>query len=120
MRSASRGPGRPPPASSRPRSTGSRPWPKDPDRACRAGINLGFRRPPRGPAHKVWLSYAEAVLPSATPNLVALDLLESIAELGSLGQAATRHGMSQPAVSMRMSQLERSLGVSLLRRSPAG
>lgn len=60
------------------------------------------------------------MLPPATPNLVALDLLESIAELGSLGQAASRHGMSQPAVSMRMSQLERSLGVRLLRRSPAG
>jgi DNA-binding transcriptional LysR family regulator len=72
------------------------------------------------PAHKVWLSYPETVLPPATPDLVTLDLLESIAELGSLGQAASRHGMSQPAVSMRMSQLERSLGVRLLRRSPAG
>jgi DNA-binding transcriptional LysR family regulator len=77
-------------------------------------------RPPRVPAHKVWLSYPETVLPPATPDLVALDLLESIAELGSLGQAASRHGMSQPAVSMRMSRLERSLGVRLLRRSPAG
>ncbi len=60
------------------------------------------------------------MLPSSTPDLVALDLFLSIAELGSLGQAASRHGMSQPAVSMRMSQLERSLGVRLLRRSPAG
>jgi DNA-binding transcriptional LysR family regulator len=60
------------------------------------------------------------VLPSSAPDLIALDLLDSIAELGSLGQAAARHGMSQPAVSMRMSQLERRLGVSLLRRSPAG
>jgi DNA-binding transcriptional LysR family regulator len=60
------------------------------------------------------------VLPSSTPDLIALDLLDSIAELGSLGQAAGRHGMSQPAVSMRMTQLERSLGVTLLRRSPAG
>jgi DNA-binding transcriptional LysR family regulator len=60
------------------------------------------------------------VLPSSTPDLVALDLLESIAELGSLGKAASRHGMSQPAVSMRMSHLERTLGVRLLRRSPAG
>lgn len=72
------------------------------------------------PAHKVWLSYPETVLPPATPDLVTLDLLESISELGSLGQAASRHGMSQPAVSMRMSQLERSLGVRLLGRSPAG
>jgi DNA-binding transcriptional LysR family regulator len=60
------------------------------------------------------------VLPPSTPDLVALDLLDSIAELGSLGQAAARHRMSQPAVSMRMSQLERRLGVTLLVRTPAG
>jgi DNA-binding transcriptional LysR family regulator len=60
------------------------------------------------------------VLPPAAPDLLSLDLLDSIAELGSLGRAASRHGMSQPAVSMRMTQLERSLGLSLLQRSPAG
>jgi DNA-binding transcriptional LysR family regulator len=60
------------------------------------------------------------VLPPSTPGLIALDLLDSIAELGSLGRAAARHRMSQPAVSMRMSQLERRLGVSLLVRTPAG
>ena len=60
------------------------------------------------------------MLPPSTPDLIALDLFDSIAELGSLGQAAGRHGMSQPAVSMRMSQLERTLGVTLLQRSPAG
>ena len=60
------------------------------------------------------------VLPPSTPDLIALDLLDSIAELGSLGRAASRHRMSQPAVSMRMSQLERRLGVTLLQRSPAG
>jgi len=60
------------------------------------------------------------VLPPSTPDLIALDLLDSIAELGSLGRAASRHRMSQPAVSMRMSQLERRLGLTLLRRSPAG
>jgi DNA-binding transcriptional LysR family regulator len=60
------------------------------------------------------------VLPPSTPDLTALDLLDSIAELGSLGQAAARHRMSQPAVSMRMSQLERRLGVSLLVRTPSG
>jgi DNA-binding transcriptional LysR family regulator len=60
------------------------------------------------------------MLPPSTPDLTALDLLESIAELGSLGQAAGRHGMSQPAVSMRMSQLERRLGIGLLQRSAAG
>jgi DNA-binding transcriptional LysR family regulator len=60
------------------------------------------------------------VLPPSTPDLIALDLLDSIAKLGSLGQAASRHRMSQPAVSMRMTQLERRLGVSLLERTPAG
>lgn len=60
------------------------------------------------------------MLPPSTPDLIALDLLDSIAELGSLGQAASRHRMSQPAVSMRMSQLERRLGVVLLQRSPTG
>jgi DNA-binding transcriptional LysR family regulator len=60
------------------------------------------------------------VLPPATPDLISLDLLDSIAELGSLGQAASRHGMTQPAVSMRMAQLERTLGLSLLQRSPLG
>jgi DNA-binding transcriptional LysR family regulator len=60
------------------------------------------------------------VLPPSTPDLIALDLLDSVAELGSLGRAASRHRMSQPAVSMRMSQLERRLGLTLLQRSPTG
>jgi molybdate transport repressor ModE-like protein len=60
------------------------------------------------------------MLPPATPGLTALDLLDSVAELGSLGQAAARHGMSQPAVSMRMRQLEKLLGLRLLQRTPAG
>jgi DNA-binding transcriptional LysR family regulator len=60
------------------------------------------------------------VLPPSTPDLIALDLLDSIAELGSLGRAASRHRMSQPAVSMRMTQLERRLGLTLLQRSPTG
>lgn len=60
------------------------------------------------------------MLPLSTPDLISLDLLDSIAELGSLSQAAARHRMSQPAVSMRMGQLERMLGVSLLERGPGG
>lgn len=54
------------------------------------------------------------------PDLTALDLLATVAELGSLGRAAAAHGMSQPAVSMRMTTLERRLGVTLLHRSPSG
>ena len=60
------------------------------------------------------------MLPPSMPDLIALDLLDSVAELGSLGRAASRHRMSQPAVSMRMSQLERRLGLTLLQRSPSG
>ena len=60
------------------------------------------------------------MLPPSTPDLLALDLLDSVAELGSFGQAAVRHRMSQPAVSMRMRHLERRLGVTLLLRTPSG
>jgi DNA-binding transcriptional LysR family regulator len=60
------------------------------------------------------------VPPSPWPDLVDLDLLDSVAELGSLGQVAARHGMSQPAVSMRMSQLERKLGIRVLDRDSSG
>lgn len=53
-------------------------------------------------------------------ELVELELLVSVAETGSLGQAAARHGLTQPAVSMRMTGLERALGLQLLRRHPSG
>ena len=53
-------------------------------------------------------------------ELFELRLLHAVAETGSLGQVALRYKMSQPAVSMRMSQLERRLGLHLLRRDPSG
>ncbi|MFD3425998.1 LysR substrate-binding domain-containing protein [Nocardia fluminea] len=59
-------------------------------------------------------------LPPGTPDLEVLDLLVSVAELGSLGAAARRHGVSQPAASMRISALERRLHVKLLDRAPTG
>ncbi|WP_329311052.1 LysR family transcriptional regulator [Streptomyces sp. NBC_01262] len=59
-------------------------------------------------------------LPSETPELRVLDLLVSVAETGSLGQAAGRHGISQPAASMRISALERRLRLVLLERGPTG
>jgi DNA-binding transcriptional LysR family regulator len=58
--------------------------------------------------------------PGAAVDLTALALLASVAETGSLGQAAIRHGLSQPAVSMRMTALERAVGVTLLRRDSSG
>ena len=60
------------------------------------------------------------MLPPDVPDLTTLDLLDAVAELGSLGQAASRHMVTQPAVSMRMSALERRLGLTLLERRPSG
>ncbi|WP_330182683.1 LysR family transcriptional regulator [Nocardia sp. NBC_01503] len=60
------------------------------------------------------------VLPGRTPDLEVLDLLASVAELGSLGAAARRHGISQPAASMRISALERRLNLRLLDRARTG
>ncbi|WP_067719904.1 LysR family transcriptional regulator [Nocardia yamanashiensis] len=59
-------------------------------------------------------------LPPGTPDLEVLDLLVSVAELGSLGAAARRHGISQPAASMRISALERRVRLRLLDRGRTG
>lgn len=59
-------------------------------------------------------------LPAWTPDLPALDLLLSVAELGSIGAAATVHGISQPSASARLARLERQVGTALLVRSPRG
>jgi DNA-binding transcriptional LysR family regulator len=61
-----------------------------------------------------------APLPSWTPELATLDLLLSVAELGSVGKAAAAHGISQPSASARLARLERRLGVPVLRRSTRG
>lgn len=62
----------------------------------------------------------EDVLSPNIPDPSSLDLLSSVNELGSLGQAAIRHRISQPAVSGKMRQLERQLGLKLLSRGPKG
>ena len=54
------------------------------------------------------------------PDLVAIQLLTAVDELGSLSSAAQRLGMSQQAVSMRMRSLELQVGVILLQRTPRG
>lgn len=54
------------------------------------------------------------------PDLDALELLVSVAEMGSIGRAAARHDLSQPAVSLRLRALERQLRLVLLERSPSG
>jgi DNA-binding transcriptional LysR family regulator len=59
-------------------------------------------------------------LPPWISDLPALDLLLSVAETGSVGRAAQRHGISQPSASARIARLERRLGVPLLVRSRRG
>lgn len=59
-------------------------------------------------------------LSSRVPDLATLDLLSSVATLGSFGRAALEHGISQPAVSSRIRHLERRLGFPLVDRSPSG
>ena len=57
---------------------------------------------------------------SVMADLGTLELLLSVIELGSMSEAGRRYGISQPAVSSRVRQLERRLGVALLVRSPTG
>lgn len=59
-------------------------------------------------------------LSSRMPELSALELLLSVARLGSLGRAAREHGISQPAAGSRIRYLERLVGLSLIERSPLG
>jgi DNA-binding transcriptional LysR family regulator len=59
-------------------------------------------------------------LPSRVSDLTGFDLLLSVARLGSLGRAAAEHGISQPAASIRMRQLEGQLALALIERSPRG
>lgn len=53
-------------------------------------------------------------------DLTSLQLLVAVAQTGSLGQAAQRLSISQPAASLRLSTMERRLGLVLLERSPTG
>ncbi|MGN6251098.1 MAG: LysR substrate-binding domain-containing protein [Marmoricola sp.] len=60
------------------------------------------------------------MLPSWTPDLATLDLFVSVADLGSVGKAATAHGISQPSASARLARLERQLRLPLLARGARG
>jgi DNA-binding transcriptional LysR family regulator len=59
-------------------------------------------------------------LPPRVSDLIPFDLLLAVARLGSLGQAAAEHGMSQPAASARIRHLEGQLRLALIDRSPRG
>lgn len=54
------------------------------------------------------------------PDLEVLALLTTVAELGSVGAAAQRLGVSQPSASTSISRWERRLGLKLLERSTRG
>lgn len=54
------------------------------------------------------------------PDLDSLALLLEVAATGSLGRAAARHGLSQPAVSARIQGMERLVGFPLLTRTARG
>ena len=53
-------------------------------------------------------------------DLPTLDLLVSVAELGSVGRAARAHLISQPSASARLARLERQFDVALLVRTHRG
>ncbi|MHB8319586.1 MAG: LysR family transcriptional regulator [Acidimicrobiales bacterium] len=59
-------------------------------------------------------------LPHPVPDLSSLDLLQSVAVLGSIRRAAQAHHISQPAASMKLRSLESCLGLRLLERSSTG
>ena len=59
-------------------------------------------------------------LPPRVADLGAYDVLVSVATLGSMGRAASTHGVTQAAVSARIRALEGALGLTLLKRSPRG
>jgi DNA-binding transcriptional LysR family regulator len=54
------------------------------------------------------------------PRLRDLHILSTVVEWGSMGKAASHLAMSQPAVSEAIADLEDTLGVKLLDRSPRG
>lgn len=60
------------------------------------------------------------VLPSRVPQLDDLSLLLLVQEYGSVGKAARVQNISQPAASIRISAMERCLGLQLLNRSSGG
>jgi molybdate transport repressor ModE-like protein len=55
-----------------------------------------------------------------TFDLVSLELLVAIGERASISKAAQQIGLSQPSASLRLGELERRIGVTLVERSPSG
>jgi DNA-binding transcriptional LysR family regulator len=53
-------------------------------------------------------------------KLRELRILLTVAQVGSMGKAAAKLALSQPAVSKAIAEMEYTLGVSLLDRTPHG
>lgn len=60
------------------------------------------------------------VLSTRMPELSALEVLSSIAKTGSLSAASREVGISQQAVSARLTSIESQVGVRLVTRTPQG
>ncbi|RRQ25045.1 LysR family transcriptional regulator [Rhodococcus sp. Eu-32] len=54
------------------------------------------------------------------PDLTALDVMVSVARLGSMSAAGREHGMSQQAVSARIRAAERDIGLRVFHRTTSG
>jgi DNA-binding transcriptional LysR family regulator len=63
-----------------------------------------------------------APLPDRTPDLITLDLLVTVSEVGTLVRSAVVHHMSRPSVSAsaRLARLEQRVGAPLLVRTAQG
>jgi molybdate transport repressor ModE-like protein len=59
-------------------------------------------------------------LSARVPDLAALEVLLSVARMGSLGRAAQEAGVSQQAVSARIRAMEAQTGVTLVQRTARG
>ncbi|MGU3290984.1 LysR family transcriptional regulator [Williamsia sp. M5A3_1d] len=60
------------------------------------------------------------VVPAHVPELATLDVLVTVARVGSMNAAARDLGMSQQAVSARVHAAEREIGMAVFRRSTTG
>lgn len=60
------------------------------------------------------------MISSRVPGLDSLELLLQVAATGSLGRAATNHGISQPAASARIKGMEAQVGFALVDRHARG
>lgn len=64
--------------------------------------------------------YGTDMLSPRVPDLAALDVMVSVARLGSMSAAGRAHGLSQQAVSARIRAAERDIGLRVFDRTSSG